>query len=245
MKPVKLVLLTLFCMTMQNAWSFKTIKGDGKVITKSFPISNYNQIEIAGSGEFDYTQCDDVNPALEVSLDENIFDCMDIYVKDNVLVIRPKKDYNGTAINPTVFHVKSNSVGLSKLKNTGSCNFNILMPMYTSNLDIDMAGSGSVVCQSNMKVSDLNVKIAGSGSLLLKGDVAQANIHISGSGGVVADECRMNSLECHIAGSGDVKAWVTDYLSCNIAGSGNITYKGNPQLKELSVSGSGKVKNIN
>ena len=231
----------LFCMA--NGCSFQVIKGDGNVVTKSFPIGDYDKIEIAGGVEFDYTQSA-ATPALEVTLDENFFDCLDIYVKDNVLIIKKKEDYNETGIAPTVYRIKSNSSALSKLKNTGSCTFNILNQLNTSNLDIKLTGSGSVVCKDNMRADDLNVTITGSGSAVLKGEVDQAKIKISGSGDIDAYECRINSLECNISGSGAVKAWVINDLSYNITGSGNLIYKGNPQLKEQSISGSGKVKNI-
>ena len=231
----------LFCITMQNACAFdKKVNGNGKVITKNFSISDYDKIEIEGSMEFDYTQSNTTSK-LKITLDENLFDYLDIYVKNKTLVIKKKKDFDKINIKPTAYQVKSNSSTLNKLKKAGSCNFNILNQLNTSNFNINSVGSGNIVCKNNVNINDLSVDIAGSGSVSLTGEVNQAKITLSGAGDIGTYECCINSLNCNIVGSGNVKLWVTNHLSYNITGSGYLKYKGNPQLGEHSIVGSGKV----
>lgn len=243
MKTIRLIQLLLIfsCVIMQNACAFnKKVNGNEKIITKNFSISDYDKIEIEGGMEFDYTQSN-AAPKLEITLDENLFDYLDIYAKNNTLVIKKKKNYDEINIKPTVYQIKSNSSALSKLRKAGSCNFNILNQLNTNNLVINSAGSGNIICKNNVNVSDLNVDITGSGSIVLKGELNQAKINLSGSGDIGTYECCINSLDCSIAGSGNIKLWITNHLSYSIAGSGNLKYKGNPQLGEHNIADSGKV----
>jgi len=240
MNAIKFLLLIIACITMQNTYALnKKVEGNKKVITKSFPISDYDKIEIEGSMEFDYTQSN-TTPKLEITLDENLFDYLDIYVKERTLVIKKKKDFRNINVKPTSYKVVTNSFSLRELTKAGSGTFNFVNKLNTTVLAINFAGSGKIVCKDGISVSNLNVDAVGSGSIVLKGEINQAIINLSGSGDIGTYGCSISSLDCNIAGSGNIKATVHNYLSCNIVGGGNLMYKGNPQL-EQNIIGSGKI----
>jgi hypothetical protein len=228
---------------MQSACAFnKAIEGNGNVITKNFPISDYDKIEIEGNMEFDYTQSN-TTPTLEITLDENLFDYLDIYVKKSTLRIVRKKGIDNLSIHPTTYKIITNSSTLQKLDKAGSGTFNFVSPLKTNVLAIHSTGSGKVICKNEMNVGNLHINTTGSGSIVLRGEVDRANINLAGSGHVGTHECRVNSLDCNIAGSGKIEVWVVNHLSCNIAGSGDLIYKGDPQISDHNtISGSGRVK---
>ena len=91
---------------------------------------------------------------------------------------------------------------------------------------------------------ELNGDMAGSNTIVLGGTVGIAEFSIAGSGTVRAFDCTMDELECKIAGSGDIEAFVVNKIKAEIAGSGSVKYKGDPQDIQKKVMGSGKIEKV-
>jgi hypothetical protein len=70
------------------------------------------------------------------------------------------------------------------------------------------------------------------------------NVNVSGSGVVRAFDMISQECDVFIAGSGDVRVTVEDFLKVRINGSGDVLYKGNPTI-DVDISGSGSVINRN
>ena len=86
--------------------------------------------------------------------------------------------------------------------------------------------------------------MAGPNTIVLGGTVGIAEFSIAGSGTVRAFDCTMDELECKIAGSGDIEAFVVNKIKAEIAGSGSVKYKGDPQDIQKKVMGSGKIEKV-
>lgn len=102
-------------------------------------------------------------------------------------------------------------------------------------------GSGSGEIFSQVPIKNLKANIKGSTSI----DAIQlenAELHISGSGSLVADELN-GSLYSRISGSGsiDILTGVIDNADVNISGSGNLIIGALVKMATLSQSGSGNM----
>lgn len=104
-----------------------------------------------------------------------------------------------------------------------------------------LRGSGNVELH-DVQQRGLDLSIRGSGDIEVSGSVDRFCVEISGSGDVDARDLSASSACLSIAGSGDIDAYVTNQVQARIAGSGDISIRGNPQIRDHSVSGSGKVK---
>lgn len=135
----------------------------------------------------------------------------------------------------------------------------VYMP-YISNMDI--SGSGDIICVDDFSVTDLSTNVSGSGNITYRGAVFNwfsANVSgsgsirntgtslcnssrytISGSGDIYAEWLQVKSAEATISGSGDQYIMATDHLNARISGSGDIHYRGHPEVS-VSISGSGKL----
>lgn len=243
------------------------VSGNGKVVTKVIDITDYDQISAAGVLLFTYEQSN-AAPFLEVSLDENLYDYVEIKVENRELKIRPRKiernNRKGNAtynLQPTAFKVKSNSKKLNELNFAGSGDFKANSAVTFDDLEVNMAGSGSVlfpqVSKGNqaklnlagsgkitllqLDVEKSEVNVAGSGAIKLAGNAERASYNVASSGTLDASDCPVKTASCNIAGSGDIQANASDKLSANIVGSGDVLYKGNPEVSK-NVIGSGKIK---
>ncbi|MBO4724712.1 MAG: DUF2807 domain-containing protein [Bacteroidaceae bacterium] len=131
---------------------------------------------------------------------------------------------------------------------------------------LSMAGSGSIICKSNIVTDDdLSLRMAGSGDLVTanitcdnlqssltgSGDLKlgrveaeDVDVNVSGSGDWGASRIKADNLEISLAGSGDVdivNVDIDDNLSASVAGSGDIRVSGHAHNVTAKVAGSGDI----
>lgn len=264
-KWIILTVILLFCGIAVAFAATRTIKGNGKATKKTFSIEEYNQISVAGAMSFEYSQSTGA-PYLEITLDENLFEYLDVRVEGKTLKISPKTDKSQKYQSPfnlkaTTFKIVSNSKELKKLDIAGSGNFTVKSSLKGNNLELNTAGSGSMLFAQNLTLNKLKLNlagsgninitqlkapeascnIAGSGSISLAGTADEAAYNLSGSGKIEAYDFVAQTVSCNIAGSGSAEVHAEKKLNANIIGSGNVYYKGTPEVKK-STMGSGKVK---
>lgn len=263
----KLSALVIICslLALGSCLPGKVIKGDGNVITKTIPITDYSKLQAAGSITINYSQSDE-EPFLQVTTDENILEVFEFTIEDgSTLRIRPKKEYRrNTVFRPTEFTINTNSRKFEKAEVAGSTKFNANSPLQTDRLSLSLAGNGEINLNGRVDAAkvtseiagsatlnahelfcnDYKGSIAGSGTLNLGGATEKAVFEIAGSGDVRAFDFRIENMKCEIAGSGDIEAYVDNRIDVNVAGSGRVKYKGNATDIKRSIAGSGSVKKV-
>jgi hypothetical protein len=234
------ITVSLLCTSCINMFA-KEIKGDGKLVTKTINISSFSQVEIETYADINYSQGKNTGK-LEITVDQNLWEYYDIHTKGDVLHIKLKEEYrNSINPHPTKCLITVSSEQLNSIENAGSSKFNFCTAFKSSELSIDLAGSGKVLANKYpVTIGECSIDIAGSGTVKLKGTVEEGEIDIAGSGSVDALDCKFKQLSVDLAGSGNVEAYVTDELEVDIAGSGKVKYKGNPKIS-TDIAGSGKV----
>ena len=71
----------------------------------------------------------------------------------------------------------------------------------------------------------------------------QSNLFdLDGSGNVSAYGVKSNECTASISGSGNIEVSVSQSLEGIIAGSGSINYQGDAQVKQMGISGSGRIR---
>lgn len=227
----------------------KTIDGDGNVVTRDYDVAAFNAISTSLPATVNFTIADSYS--CTVSVDENLFDYLDIKVEDNELLLGKQKEEKNTHLKATQFVIELTAPSLETVNLAGSGTFNTLSPLNGEELDVNVAGSGDVVLSQTVSVQKMSLNVAGSGDLgcaelfadeldvnvagsgdikVSNGKVRKAEADVAGSGDIVL-LCDNESLEANIAGSGDIKARVSGKLTYGIFGSGDIGYYGNPVVE--------------
>lgn len=238
MSLVCLIWMAALCGTLRA----ETIQGNGKVVTKEYQLTDFDEISFSGSAEFTYEQSE-AAPALTLTIDENLLEYIEVKVKDKELKVYPKKEgmlKSSYQLRPTVFKIRANSRQLEEVSSSGSGHFTANGPVKGNELELNLSGSGSMEMNA-LQMNELECNVAGSGQVTVKGKVREAKYNIAGSGNVKAGDCESEEVNGNIAGSGNLEVYVTRKLKGNIVGSGNIYYKGDPKV-DSSCIGSGKVK---
>lgn len=235
MKSIIAIAITVFILLPSMASCGKKFKGNGTIVKHEVAITDYRGMDISGNATIYYEQKDTI-PYLLVKVDENLIPYLKVDVdEDQILKLKFKKK----RVKPTEFIIYTNSKELSSLDISGSCEFNTTTPIHTNKLDISVAGSGKINCDS-INTETLNIDIAGSGKVTAKGVATNGKYDIAGSGKLNFLDLVSENVDCDIAGSGKLEVTANKTLNIDIAGSGKIKYRGNPTVKQ-SIAGSGSI----
>ncbi|HMC00882.1 MAG TPA: head GIN domain-containing protein [Flavobacteriaceae bacterium] len=229
-------LILLFTLSL-NAQSNKTIKGNGKVSTKTIKTGDYDGIKCAGS--MDYILVSGTEGTITLEGEENLLDYIVAEVKDNTLKVKVKKNFNlKTSKNKTI-KITIPFKDISSVALAGSGDLWNEDKISANSLEVALAGSGDLTL--DIETSDVEGKIAGSGDLTLKGNTNNLVAKIAGSGDFHGFGLQANNTEVSVAGSGDAEVVSNKSIKARVAGSGDIAYKGNPEKEDNKVSGSGDI----
>lgn len=110
--------------------------------------------------------------------------------------------------------------------------------------ELEVAGSGGLEGQALECVADAEIAVRGSGSIRLDGQSRRCAFAVQGSGDVVAEEFGCDAAEVEISGSGSVGLPTVAELDVEIHGSGDVTYRGQPTLRNLDIHGSGRLRQL-
>lgn len=239
----------------------KTIKGDGNIITRNIDVTAFNEISTSLPATVNFTIADSYS--CTVSVDENLFDYLDIKVKDNELLMGKRKEDRNTNLKATQFVIEVTAPSLKDINLAGSGTFNANSPLEAEKFEANVAGSGDIVFHKTVTAQKVELNVAGSGDLVCNelvaddldcniagsgdlkvvgGTVREAEAGVAGSGDIVLT-CDIENLDANIAGSGDIKARVSGKLTYGIIGSGEIGYYGNPVV-EGEKAGRGSVTRL-
>lgn len=238
-KSIQLMVLVAFLAGfMVNAQSSNNrVDGNGKVVTQTRNTADYDAIKVSGS--FDVDLVAGKEGKITIKGEENILNVIIVEVEDNTLKIQVKKNTNirssmGKKVQVTVPFEK-----ISELSLSGSGDIQSKNVIKNDKFLARLSGSGNF----NLAVdsNSLELNLSGSGNVRLKGSADSFTTKLSGSGDIDAAELKSKNVDVNVSGSGDSKVNCSEVLTARVSGSGDIKYTGNPEKRDVKVSGSGNI----
>jgi len=234
---VKAAVITALLVICISCQSYPSIRGNGKIETKSFPESDFNAVCIKGGWTADIRYSETFS--IQIETDENIFPYLDVSLTGTTLNIGFKSGYR-YGISPTRRKVFITMPALIKLQTVGSLTSIISsFNMPKDSMSIDISGSGNITAR-DITVNTLKVDVSGSADFSATGKAENMIADVSGSGDIKTTDFETEKADISISGSGSAKVWVTQLLIVHISGSGSVDYRGNPRIVP-KISGSGSV----
>jgi len=219
-----------------NLITGKITSASGEIISKSYDISDFENINLIGSGNIFLTQGKEYS--LNIQADKNIIEKLNVEVQGDTLKIGDV-GFLLFNINPIKIYITMPEVTSVRIGGSGS----IQTQNTINSQDLSLIVDGSGKINTNLNVEKLSTKILGSGSATYIGKANEHNIKIEGSGSIKAFDLTNKITNINIIGSGSTQVSPTDNLNVKISGSGSVKYQGNPTIDQ-SISGSGSVKRI-
>lgn len=214
------------------------VKGNGKLETRVFNVSGFHAIDLSLPAKVEFYVSD--RYSCDVTIDENLMDCLDIKTVKGELKLGLKNKFRG-GFRPTRFVIEITAPSLDELEIAGSGDIMVLNEMNGNKMEIEIAGSGDVKFEKPAAFSELDIEVAGSGDVVFGQLVSdKVDVEIAGSGDVTL-KGQMQRAEIEIAGSGDVVLdGIDGKIKYDILGSGDIYYSGSATVKGEKL-GSGNI----
>jgi hypothetical protein len=215
---------------------FGCIRGNGDIHSEEFFLPEITGVKLSGVGDVIIRHGD--AQEIIVETDQNLMTYVDRDVHNGLWTI----DFDRCVKRLTRLTVYITVPNIKKVVISGSGSIRGLDVFNGPELDASLSGSGSIEFRYN--VDKIDAHISGSGNIDLYGTADFFNVNVSGSGDVRAFDMISQECDVFIAGSGDVRVTVEDFLKVRINGSGDVLYKGTPII-DVDISGSGSVINRN
>ena len=212
--------------------------------TETRNLSGFTQVSFGVSGNLNIRIGSEFKVTLEA--DKDFLAEIETKVSNNRLVITRKDDYRYRRLrsnNNSKVTVNITMPAISGITVSGSGTVEVFDSFKTGSLSLSVSGSGRLIL-NDVLGEELNCTISGSGGVLVNGNgsFTKSNIRISGSGRYNGESLKSETVNVTISGSGGCICYVTNSLEARVSGSGRVTYLGNPQKIDSTVSGSGRVR---
>ncbi len=237
---MKTILFTFTSLLLALSCAQDRMSGNGNIIKETRTVSkNFNEIESAGAFDvFIKNSPQDGKVILEG--ESNVLENIEVEVQVNTLVIKHKKGFNFKSHKKVNVYV--NAQNLSGIGLSGSGNVVAEGIQKAENFKIGLSGSGSI--KVGIDAQNTKAAISGSGDIKLSGKTNNFDVGISGSGDVEAFDLKSDNVKIGVSGSGNIEVYADKKIEAKTAGSGDILYKGNADVIDAKMSGSGKIKKM-
>jgi hypothetical protein len=214
-----------------------TVRGSGRVVEKTFEVSDFSGVELATFGELVIEIGEE--ESVRVEAEENLIDYFEVTVENGMLKI-DNRDF--VALHPTKpvkFYLTARELDTIVLSGSG----NVDAPdLEGEQISITISGSGDLRAD-DLSAGEIALKIDGSGTLEVAGNQAgRQEIAVSGSGDVRIDDLEADELEVRVSGSGNVRVSGGEAKEQRVAVHGSGDYHAGGLASEeanVTITGSG------
>lgn len=220
-----------------SSCSWRTIKGNGNVVTQTRNESDFQNVKSAGS--FNLYVLQGSAFSVRISAEENLQQYILTERRGNTLVIKVRKGVSLRPRDEMKVYVTAPVYKIVSIAGSGDVTApNILRS--SEKMVFEITGSGNIR-MADVDAPEIQVKIAGSGNVELAGQTRQAVYRIAGGGNIRADKLLAENAAVQIAGSGNVWVYASTLLDVHIAGGGDVYYYGAPETIKQQIAGAGRI----
>lgn len=232
-----LAFLTIFQVQAQ-IFGNRTVKGNGETTHITKNVDTYDELSVGGN--FDIVLYNGTSGNLDIEIDDNLVDLLDIKSNNGRLSIHWQNNKDVQPQHNTIIRIPVED--LEKISLLGDGTISSEDTLENVKISINLTGNGNIALHIN--TDDVTSRLIGSGTIQLSGKTGKMNLFLSGSGNYKCFDFESTDAAVKVSGSGRMEINVVDSLSAIIAGSGDIFYKGNPELEEDEVLGTGVLKKV-
>jgi hypothetical protein len=242
MKNTKNVLIVSFLLAglLLSACQGTIVRGSGRVITQSRPVSGFTAVSLSGMGDVTFTQGG--QESLTIEAEDNILPHITTEVKGGTLTIAEDSANHHVWLQPSRpirFNLTVKNLNSFVLSGAGRIQS---ASLKTDHLNLNISGTGNIQID-NLDASSLSSTISGAGNVEVSGKVDRQDANLNGVGNYHTSNLQSQSANMVINGTGDATVWVKENLSVAIAGAGSVNYYGKPQVSQ-NIAGAGAIKNL-
>ncbi len=208
-------------------------QGNGDMVMRDHDIDEFSKLSLEGNFEVFLKSGD--HPVLSIEIDENLEDYIEVYTRNETLIISSTKRIRSKD-GIKIFLTYKN---LNRLSSSGASSIYTENPIRTKELKVSLSGAGMIDLE--LETRNLEIQLSGAGMITVEGETNFLDLGMSGAGSFEGGNLIVNDATVTISGVGSAFVNVSGELNARISGIGGIEYSGNPQKVNRSVSGLGKI----
>jgi len=210
-----------------------SITGNGNVVKQTRDISNFNSLKVGSGIDVFLTQGD--NRTLEVEADENLQDWIKTEVSGNELHIFTEKSIRFAKTKKVYVTCKT----LERIEISSAGDVTGVTPFTADKLDIDMSSAGDL--KFEVEADEIKISISSAGNANLKGKTNILKADLSSAGDLNAYDLEAKSGDVSVSSAGSARVFVTEEATFQSSSAGDISYRGEPRIREIRTSSAGSV----
>lgn len=214
-----------------------SIEGSGTTNTVTRTLPTFSSLALNAAGDVNITLGS--TQSVSITVDDNVLEYVTTTVNGGTLEIGVDPIVRLSNYSLTV-NITMTDLEAVVLNGSGT-----IAGQYQFELDVlSLVLSGSGTITVNVDTDVLSSVLSGSGSINLSGTGTVHSTVVSGSGAVHAFDLASENCAAVLSGSGIIEVLVNNSLEAVVSGSGTIYYRGDPENKEITITGSGRVEHV-
>lgn len=248
MAIITVLLLTTGCIRIVS--SGERIVGAPNLVTREFDFSNFTNIEVGYAFEVDVTQGDTCG--VTITLNENMFEYLDISQSGKTLIIRMKSSYTyqRTTRQASITLPALRSLELSGasrgevagFETTDDMRFDVsgasnlaIVDLKAGNTNIDVSGASRFT--GSIEIMEGDFDVSGASTIELEGKGTNVRMEISGASTARLEHFPVEIADTHVSGASNASIEVNGRLDIDVSGASRLYYNGGAVLGSVQVSG--------
>lgn len=201
-------------------------------------VSPFNQIRVIGNYKVFVTQGETQKIEVKNNAPQIIDEKIICEVKDSILTVRIKGDtYKERAIEVYITYTS-----LSSITSKNGCILEVMNNMNQDMINFDSESGGKI--KAKVECKKVTASINTGGSIHLEGIADEAEYKVSAGGTIGVVSLIAQKVIAQITAGGEIILTVEDELSIKIISGGNVSYIGNPEAYEESITLGGKISKL-
>ena len=228
-----------------------TVTGSGKPAAWDFDYRDFTKIEAGYAFDIDVVKADSY--LIRITIDDNLYEYLDISKQGDTLYLRLKPNYNYINVNQKA---TINLPDLEKLGLSGASKADIGSGFSSSHaVDFELSGaskvdigdmkagntnfglSGASKASGSVEMADGRFDLSGASSLELEGTANDVSVRASGASSARLAGLSVVDVEVNLSEASNATINASGRLDGDLSGASRLTYMGNPALGSISASG--------
>jgi hypothetical protein len=230
------MLLTVVCVSCVINFP-DSISGDGHVVTQTRDVPEFTAIKVSAGIDVYLTQGEPQR--VEVEADENLQEWIRTDVSGGMLNIHTDKTIRLAKTKKVNIVCKS----LKEIDISSAGDVTGLSKFTTDKLNIDMSSAGNL--KFEVEAEEVSITISSAGDANLMGVTNYLKADLSSAGDLNAYDLQAKNADVSVSSAGNARVNVTEEASFRSSSAGNISYKGEPHIREINTSSAGSVNKKN
>lgn len=221
--------------------SYAITRPAGPVVAEERQVTDFNKVEIRGSGTLIITQ--GAEPSLVVEAKRRVLDRIDTAVAGDTLTL--DLDWHWYApwllwgSDDIVYRVTVTD--LTRIEADGASDIRVSEMLVLD--EFELLASGASEAHLELTCQTVTVRISGAADITLSGSADSLTFISSGAASLDSRElqARVATIDC--SGAAEVEVNAREQLNVDISGTGQVSYAGDPDVTS-NISGAGEVERL-